>query len=267
VIGRLMLGCTRGAHVADVAVLLPEAALWSQYVPPTLNFSHFREENAEANAIDRAWIDVGEALLAGQRDFDYVTEDLLQGGTVADGRWAIAGERFRVLVLPRVVMLRRQTAEAISRFVEAGGQVVIVGARPERWTVADSATAAARWVEALLRDTPRSGDGRAVFVQEPGDELSRLLDSWLPADLTWEPRSPDVLYQHRRTADQQVYFVFNKSSAPLSGAVTVNAVGPVEAWDPWTGSRAPVAGEVADGRTRLPLTLGAWRGVFLVFQQ
>lgn len=267
VIGRLMLGCTRGTHVADVAVLLPEAALWSQYVPPTLNFSHFREENAGANAIDRAWMEVGETLLAGQRDFDYVTEDLLQGATVTDGRWVIAGERFRVLVLPRTVMLQRQTAEAISRFVEAGGKVVVVGAQPERWTVADSAPAAARWVEALLQATPRPGNGQAVFVEEPGDELLRLLDGWLPADLIWEPHSPEVLYQHRRTADQQIYFLFNKGSMPLSGAATVRAVGSVEVWNPWTGTRAEAVGEVVNGRTQLPLTLGAWQGVFLVFQQ
>jgi len=119
---------------------------------------------------------------------------------------------------------------------------VAVGALPGMWTEMGPDPAIRQWAEALFSSTHHPNSGRAVFLAgEPGEELLRLLDQWIPADLSWEPREREILYCHRRTPQQDVYFVFNQARRPVSGVVTIASAGTLEIWDPWAGTRATSA--------------------------
>ncbi len=55
-VGRMALLARRGRHVADIAVLVPEASVWASYTPPDRGrFQGYFACNAEPLAIDRVF--------------------------------------------------------------------------------------------------------------------------------------------------------------------------------------------------------------------
>ena len=109
--GRLACLARRGRHVADVAVLVPERSVWATYTPPDGGgFQRYLDCNPEPVEIDRVFRDTCHELLKNQRDFDCLSEDLLQQATVRDGRLQLAEESFATLVLPEMRMIRSRHA-------------------------------------------------------------------------------------------------------------------------------------------------------------
>ncbi len=118
-------------------------------------------------------------------------------------------------------------------------------------------------------DTPASpsgehrlGKGRVVW----GKGLDEVL-----AALGSEPDfvSPAKLrFKHRRQGDTEIYFVANPDAAPVTTVATFRADGGMpELWWPDSGRiERPAVFEAADGRVRLPLSLGPNASVFVVFR-
>ena len=123
-VGRLGVMARRGRHVADVAVLVPEASVWASYTPPDKGrYQGYFARNEQPLAIDRVFRNTCHALLSRQRDFDCLSEQLLNDAKVEEGCLVLADERFRVLVLPEVRMIGRDSLKKIRTFLKSGGIV------------------------------------------------------------------------------------------------------------------------------------------------
>ncbi len=76
-----------------------------------------------------------------------------------------------------------------------------------------------------------------------------------------------VRYGHRRTGDRDIYFVSNRTSAPIRAECRFRVgQGSAQVWDPVTGERRPVEHlEYKGGLTRIPMAFDAYQSFFVIF--
>jgi hypothetical protein len=136
---------------ADVALLGPKADEWAR---DGLLYQPFPE-------VSRPWYHyhLWQALQQAGYGTDFVSEGVLRGARVGDGRLRYGTRAYGTLLVMDVVSLEPETAEAIARFGEAGGRVVFVGRAPDRAPGLKDAAEADRRVR---RRSPPSGPGEAV---------------------------------------------------------------------------------------------------------
>jgi hypothetical protein len=163
-----------------------------------------------------------------------------------------------------VASLEPETAEAVARFAEARGRVVVVGALPYRAPgLADAEAADRRVREAMARVAAAGGVARADSPEPGGpvpadvtrgslpDHARRSLLQWvlvqaaragLEPDVRVAAPDPDVTFVHHRAGEREIFFLANASR---QRAVDLSARFPVGdrrpwLWDPQTGGRAEV---------------------------
>lgn len=235
---------TRGEHVTEVAVLHPMDSIrathnvlrrpW-EYDPYTDNFK----------AITRA-------LLDEQIDFDYVDEELLsRHGSVEDGRLAMNRCRYRVLVVPHLLTIRRTTLDLVRRFLAAGGRVLVTEPWPGCVEAVESAEPDAVFAQATPLGQWHSPESRAALIRELREAVDFTVLLSCP-----EHSSRHVVYQHRRTEEADILF-FASEARESHAVIAAIKAGPgrvAERWDTVTGGRTTVATADADGNLVFPLT-------------
>ena len=115
---RLAYMLTRGVHVADIAILSPQE-------PCVVDF-----ERAKATSVPLAHALVGRLAVDGTTDCDFVESDSILAAAIerdAEGAaLAVAGERYRVVLLPDMFAIRPAVREKLDAFAAHGGRVVEV---------------------------------------------------------------------------------------------------------------------------------------------
>lgn len=242
---------------ADVAVMHPLADLWSKHgVPWDPN-----PQLADPPYVFNVW----EALHQSGYGCDYVSEAIVQQATAAEGQLAYGPRKYKVLLLIAVESLQPQTAQAIQRFLEAGGQVVFVGKEPVRapgWT--DHA-ARDRAVRDTLAAMKQKHPDRAVLYPEPKPTEAML--EWFKGLQSRLAVEPYVRFDHPVSAVSQVRYcredtdVFYIANGSLVDSYELNAEFKLPGrtawlWDPETGERFlyPVSGQANRLRIRLAPT-------------
>ncbi len=264
---RLCYLLSQGVHRCDVAVLYPVAAM-------------------EAGLNGRQAVDtmfaIGDHLFGpGGRgiDFDYMDFQSLARATIEDRQLHVAGEAYRVLVLPAMSAVRYSTLQKALEFYQAGGLVIAVGALPEAsdrlgrddpdldamvknifgMTAGD--VAATRHHEA--RHNAAGGTG--VFVWQAGEVADVIAQAFTPDFALLGPHDPNRLNQalHRKIGSRDVYMVLG---APKNSECFFRAKGKVELWDPWTGEVRPLFGiSVCPDGTRIRMPQEDYEAQVIVF--
>jgi hypothetical protein len=266
---------------ASVALLGPRADEWSR---DGLLYQPFPE-------VQRPWYHyhLWQAFQQAGFGTDYVSEAVLRWAKTEDGRLRYGQRAYDTLVLMDVVSLEPETAEAIARFAEGGGRVVIVGETPSRAPgLADAAAADARVISAFARVLAAPpGRARRVAAPEPGGPIlgdvtrgtlpfhaRRSLLAWVLAtaplaglepDVSVTAPDPDVTFVHHRAGARELFFLANASR---ERAIDLAARFPVGdrrpwIWDPQTGARAEVP---AARKDTLALHLEPLESRLLVFE-
>jgi hypothetical protein len=232
--GRLALLCRRGQPLSDVAVLVPEVSVWAAYNPPDGGrFPRYLERNPAAVRIDRVFRETCHQLLAHQRDFEILTEELLQQATIREGGLELAGQRLAFLILPETRMLDDATLSRTLAFVEAGGHVAFVGSLPSQNPKRGEDAATTQKAKALLA----AARERTRHVAEL-DKLGELI-GWMagriPPALHWHGPS-GVRIMRRQEPDRDIVLVANPSAGDAKGNLTAAFAGEVSLWNPETGA-------------------------------
>lgn len=232
--GRLAFFCRRGNPVADVAVMIPERAVWAAYNPPDGGrFQRYLARNPEVMKIDEAFRLTAHALACNQRDFEFLSEDVLQGASIENGRLAIADERFAFLVMPEVRMLQRKTLEKIRALVKAGGRVAFVGSLPCQTAETGDDPEIAREVQELMDSCP----GQIMHVGTSG-ELPKVvgwMNDLVPPAVSWSG-SNSIRVLHRHEPGREILLLSNPAKDRAEGKLTLPAAGGVFLWNPETGA-------------------------------
>ncbi len=260
--GRLAVMARRGRHVADIAVLVPEASVWASYTPPDGGlFPTYFKCNPEPTRIDQVFRETCCSLLRRQRDFDCLSEPMLQRSQIRDGQLQLANESFRCLILPEMRMIEDATLAKVRQFAEAGGQVVFVGTLPCQSPAKGDDADMTRACESLMKEFP---DRVAHHKQwtEPAS-LAGLLEQKLPATVRWTG-AEGVRILRRSEAGREILLIANPGRTDASGQLHLPADGAVSIWDPESGGIEPAAGRAP--KSDLPVHVPAQSARFVVIE-
>ncbi len=224
---RLSYLLSQGVHRADVAIVYPVAPVEAGM--------------GGKESVDAAFA-LGTHLYGRGIDFDFIDFESLARAQAGAGRLNVAGESYRVLVLPAMRAVRHSTIETALEFHRGGGMVILLGALPE---ASDRVGSGDPELIAAVHEL----SGRRARTPE---EVEAMVNGAFPRDFTCSAPNPYVL--HRRIGPRDVYMVYG---VPNDTECSFRASGKVELWDPWTGMvRAlPVVSQSAEStRLRMPLS-------------
>jgi hypothetical protein len=267
---------------AKVALLGPRADEWGR---DGLLYQPFPE-------VSRPWYHyhLWPALQQAGYGTDFVSESVLRGARFEDGHLRYGSRAYHTLLLMDVVSLEPDTAEAIARFAEAGGRVVIVGRKPERAPGLKDAAGADRRVRDAIGRVLAGGAGRCGVVPAPSPGLAppgdytrgvlpdgarRELLSWVLAtmprlgvepDVQVTAPHPDVGLVHHRAGGREIFLLANASRRE---AIDLEARFPTGdrrpwRWDPETGTRAPL--RCSESPDQLALHLEPLESILIVYE-
>jgi hypothetical protein len=199
---------------------------------------------------------------------------LLQRLAVQDDRLVLpGGMSYRALILAGRPEMKLEVLEKLRQLVEQGA--VIAGPRPQRMLgqrggmvaeakfqhLADEMWGADRTAKNSER---RIGRGRVLTSATPEQVLHSL---GCEPDVRIESGS-GVVWTHRRTTKDDLYFLTNQGAAATIAEISFRAVAPeVEFWDPDTGEIERCSHVAVEaGRTRVRLALDAFGSCFVVFR-
>jgi hypothetical protein len=250
------------APVVDVAILCPTADVWSD---AGLN-------RVAQQTTPRYGYKLWESLSQQGVSADYLHEAVLQKATFAGGLLSYGPMRYGLLILCDVATLEPATAAAIRRYVEAGGQLVIVGQPPVRSPGLTNAVANDQKVRAAFAAAVQAGAGRVIELAAPGPTTNllawagALLDrTLLPRRVVFAPASEQLFQVHYRAAGREIFFLCNQDSAQRVASTADFRAGRRTPWrwDPETGARTryPV-----DAAGMLRIDLGPGESLLLVFE-
>jgi hypothetical protein len=212
-------------------------------------------------------------------DYDVVnTEVILERMTVKDGRITLPdGMSYAIMVLPERADMDLAVIKKLEELVQAGA--TIIGPKPVRTASLMGYPERDRLVEECadrlwgpcdgqaVREHPY-GKGRVMW-NRPVKEV--LQASGIGPDFQYSgaDRRTKLDYVHRRTGQQDIYFVTNQNERweTVECSFRVQGRRP-QLWNPGTGEIRDIpVYEVTDGYTRVPLHLDPAESVFVIFAQ
>lgn len=240
---RICAAVRRGVHVAPAALLYPIRAVWAGFVPVD-HWVGDPQRPAWLAAIEDTTADTARALLAAQRDFDFIDEDALEAATLHRDALYCGREAYSLIILPPACILSERAAERLGVFVRNGGTIVAFEPAPQ-----------VRYPPRLDgRDEPlgaRWGADRPYYVFAPGD--SRWLETVLrrvPPALRFDPPTPALFVRHARDAEADIYLIVNTAAEEYRGRIELPDGPPgadCELLNPWTGQTEPTTPVTVEG--------------------
>ena len=262
----------QGVTVSDVLYLTPEGAPHIFLPPPS--------------ALE------GSGVLADKKGYGFdgcSPKILMARAEVKDGLITFPeGSSYRMMVLPQVETMTPALLAKIRDMVKAGA--TIVGTPPVKSPSLSGYPACDEEVKNLAKDlwgsleapTPATKRSYGKGAIHWGGELSPanqatlypnydqtaalLKEMGVKEDFT---ATGPVRYGHRRTNDQDIYFVSNRTGAPIKADCRFRVgQGSAHLWDPVTGEQRPLLQfERADDLTVIPMEFDAFQSFFVVFDR
>ena len=204
--------------------------------------------------------------------FDYINADgLIHELSVTDGRITTkSGMSYRVLGLdPYSQHMSLPVLRAIHKLVEDGA--VVAGPKPF-----DDPSLADNQPEFHKLDVELFGDGTGVHhvgkgTVYAGENLTDVFQALGVApdfDYSKPDKDTRILFAHRKLANGDIYFIDNRNDADevVDASFRVTGKAPT-LWYAETGKSKPASYTIANGRTIVPLHMGPWGTVFVVFRK
>ncbi|SFT06605.1 glycosyl hydrolase [Paenibacillus sp. BC26] len=261
---RLSYLLSQGTHVCDVAVLYPVEAM---------------EAGLDGEASVEAAFGIGEYLYKQGIDFDFIDFQSLGRAELRDRALHVAGETYRVLILPAMRAVRHSTLKKALAFHEAGGTIIALDRLPEAsdrsgaadpvldeevkalfgWSAADAKSVSAS-------RTHKNAAGGTAHTVRSFAAAAEVISHAFPRDFACSSvftgdEFPYVM--HRRIGNRDVYALYG---IPEGGECFFRCQGHAQLWNPWDGSAEPIQAERITGEgTYLLLPLGRHQMQLVVF--
>jgi len=245
----------QGKFVADIAYLLNEGApstmpIWGEGLTPALPEGY---------------------------DFDYINADALLNlmSVNTDGKLSLpSGMTYDLLVLPQIDKMTLPVLRKLHSLVSAGAR--ISGQRPlttpgltgfpgsqEEF----NELASELWgdLDGVSRTRRTFGKGKVYWGVQPG----RILEmSGISPDVMFNARSDEISWIHRRTKDEDIYFIVNLTDTTVNLNIRFRVADrEAEIWDPSAGTVRPASYSFSQSNTTVPLYLEKRQSVFVVFRK
>ncbi|HUD22704.1 MAG TPA: glycosyl hydrolase [Acidobacteriaceae bacterium] len=250
---RLGYVMSMGRPAAQVALYIPTSSMW-----------------LDDSAADSAFVATERLLSERQIDFDIINisalaEDLKPGpGTLE----TMSGNQYRTVVIPYADVLSQVELDRLKALVKGGGKVLFLGRTPSLISgksIMDShAATPADFAWAVVETSaqlPPSPSARTVDASNAKQVVPAAIEMALnrvigTREVALDAPDAALKVNTRRLKDADVYLFFNEGAQASSHTVTLKTAGKrVEAWDPATGTVAPVTSTAGKGAVMVKLDL------------
>lgn len=187
--------------------------------------------------------------------FDYGDERSIErDGAVEGDRFRIGKMTYNTVVLPNLMEIQKTTLDAVRRFAEQGGRVIVLGSAP---TMLDGVETSRN----LLSDV------KSVLYVAELCQLIPLLKT-RKYSLFCEEESRNVMVRRRAEGRYAYYYLFN-ADGKEEKHIRLSVEGKVksELWNAFDKSRKPLSADICDGRTEISLTLTAGGNALICTQE
>ena len=206
---RLSYLLSQGYHCADVAMLYP--------VEPVV------AGNGRAS-VDCAF-KLGEELYHQGIDFDFMDYESLARAEIKGSELQVAGESFRVLIVPEMETMRSTSIEKAVAFQKAGGTVIWVNRLP-------NATEKGKADETMQRLVAEQIVTPASLVLSEVNQATKRDFAIVEGNID----EPNVM--HRKVGHRDLYAVYHVDKG---AKCYFRSLGGAELWNPWTGEVQPLS--------------------------
>lgn len=238
---RLSYFLAQGVHRCDAAIIYPVAAMEAD------------EEQGKASVAMA--FDMGRCLYQNGIDFDFIDFESVQRAEVRNNRLCVSGEEYRYLILPDMKNVRFGMFQALVRFAEAGGTVLVLGDLPEGSDRMGRQDPLLDELCGVLKEKGKifaDAEAAEVYICQQGD-------------LDLETGIKEVFYQHRVIDGRDCYYLYGVEKGK---ECRFRASGIPVLLNPWSGKRMRIADFDTDGcTTRLRFPLTKKEPVLLVFEE
>ncbi|MEA5460822.1 glycosyl hydrolase [Arcicella sp. LKC2W] len=190
-------------------------------------------------------------------EFDFVNSSALLNVIQAkDGKLvANSGSSYKVLMLDESAkFMTLPVLKKIKTLVDAG--IKVVGTKPEKSpSLADN-------------DADFQKLANEIWAKPNVTALQTLQTTSLQPDVIILNAKNIILFRHRQTANQEIYWLNNRGADATDAEVSFNVTGKVpELWNAQTGKTEKVSYQIKNGRTIIPLKFESWDAFFIVFSE
>lgn len=196
--------------------------------------------------------------------YDCVNSDVIINRlTVEEGVLKLPnGITYNALVLPRTEVMNLETLKGIARLAEQGA--LIIGEKPKKLGGYIKSETMQTEFEHLINTIWSSKKTYDRFEYETILETNAVYKDLIVAG------QPDFNYYHRRTAEEDIYFIYNHNATKaetVQCSFLVDGKVP-ELWNAKTGAILKIADySHTNGRTAMAIPLAAQESVFVVFRE
>lgn len=280
-LGEMMIG---GKNIADIVILYPMTTLWADDIPEA-------EVQDLINNIDRDFHHITDLLLRRHLDYDIIAEDEVEKAEINGAALEIGDASYKLMIVPPMITIRKETEDKIRRFVEAGGKVLFLSMPPVKdidgnelsyikslfdAQVMEAGIAAyQKWTKDLPGETCDLASGIKYISagvlrdNRPDDAIVSAVESLIDRDVNIvlpNGEKSNIYYNHFTKEGCDVVFVHNSDEETGHHIVlSVRADKPYAyICDAEDGRVLAIPQEKADGRTCFKLYLEELKAWFLV---
>ncbi len=235
---RLNVVLTEGEPICDLAVIHPLESYYPLFGADWATDKRIRE--MDDNSYEMVCGLLGEHI-----DFDFADEQLLtefdaEVNQDSVGTFLAIGKmKYRAVLVPPMLTMRRTTLEILEQFAKAGGKVVFAG-EPAGLIDAEPSDdvksfASGKTVDSSIESIAQSLDQQARRVSIRTSDNSE---------------AKDIFYQFRKLGDDWVIFMVNTNRedgySQLSVKVDLELPkgGQIQLWDPTSGKKCKLTGDI-----------------------
>jgi hypothetical protein len=246
--GRLGMMLTGGEHIAPVLVHIPMAGVWSSYQPKAERYWEYGPgftsigQTTKVKEIETRYGMLLRDLMDTQWDFDLIDDRGLWACMVTGDKEIFAGhEKYKTLVVFDVGYFEPETGACVEKIIQEGGKVIVVCTSPNSLSP--------------VFEKYKSG----IMIADNWSKVPGLLESSTEKDFRLKEDNRNIWYQHKRNADHDIYFIYNRSLEGQKICIEINADGRLIKMDPLTGK----TGELGIAKP-VNLKVPPRRGLFVV---
>ncbi len=254
-VGRLGVMLRNAKHVCDVAVLYPIAGIWANFYPTNLSM-YQPHPSKRLNEIDDQFAHLCRLLLQNQIDYDIVDERAIVEAKIERGRFRIAKETYKALIVPTTDAIHLPTLRKIAEMKRQGVLVIAIGKTPE------FAASRNEDNERVRKLAQRIFTGESWLPVADGRLIQRLKER--NCGITVEPQNPDLWVARYQRDKLQICFIVNTTTEPITATVNLPNWQQASLWFPDNGEIQPAKAKREKSVLEVTVTIPSLDSVFVL---
>ena len=280
-----------GSHLAPVAILYPTTTTWCEFDLTTTDPPDSGRDPKLWRSINNTFASLTNTLLELQWDYDYLFEEAFHEASVEKGMIKVKDEYYSVLILPSLTTLTEPIFNKIKKFIESGGEVLLVNLVPYQSPDSDDLNAKFHKLTGFNPESVKEEVYKLIGSRKPSSRLSRKgkvslittneidgckrdgfykkLNGYFSTKdkpFLLQPPKRNIRVLHRRIKKIDSFFVINIGSEPVKTRALISSPGIPRVLHPTTGEISQIDFKKVGKKIEVALDLPEYGSIFIQVQ-